>query len=43
MFKENHIGRAFYDRYGFLPIKEHLHDGTGHTLVRMRLAEPDDR
>lgn len=40
VFKENHIGRTFYDRYGFVPIKEHLHGETGHTLVRMRLTEP---
>lgn len=39
VFKANLIGRAFYDRYGFEPMHEHIHDETGHALIRMRWPE----
>lgn len=35
VFKENTIGRAFYDRYGFRVLKEHVHEPTGRVLLRM--------
>ncbi len=35
VFKENSIGRKFYDRYGFRPIKEALHKTSGHMTVKM--------
>ena len=35
VFKENEIGRAFYDRYGFKPIREHVHEETGHEVLRL--------
>jgi len=35
VFKENHIGRAFYESYGFRYRDEHVHEETGHLLVRM--------
>ena len=36
VFKENKIGRAFYDKYGFKKIKEFLHEETKHDLIRMK-------
>ena len=38
VFEANEIGRRFYDRYGFEVIKEHIHQQTGHPLIRMRLT-----
>lgn len=37
VFKENVVGRRFYDRYGFTIVSERVHDQTGHDLLRMRL------
>lgn len=39
VFKANRIGRRFYDRYGFVLVKEHIHDQTGHPLLRLRLGD----
>jgi len=39
VFKDNAIGRRFYDRYGFEVIGESVHDETGHPLLRMRYQE----
>jgi len=39
VFKENRIGRAFYDRYGFKVIAEHLHEASGQLQLRLRLAD----
>ena len=36
VFKDNKIGRAFYDKYGFKIIKEHLHKDTNRPLLRMK-------
>ena len=36
VFKDNKIGRAFYDKYGFKKIKEFLHEETKHDLIRMK-------
>ena len=38
VFKANSIGRRFYDRYGFEVVKEHVHEQTGHPLLRLRLS-----
>ncbi|ERT05848.1 acetyltransferase family protein [Lyngbya aestuarii BL J] len=37
VFKENKVGRAFYEQYGFTLIDEHLHLETGYLLLRLRL------
>ena len=37
VFKENAIGRRFYDRYGFQLENEHVHEPTGHLLVHLVL------
>ena len=37
VFKNNSIGRAFYNKEGFFVIKEHVHEETGQDLIRMRL------
>ena len=39
VFKENRIGRAFYDRYGFKVIAEHLHEASGQRQLRLRLED----
>lgn len=43
VFKENRIGRRFYERYGFEIVGERAHDETGRDLLRMRLVrQPSD-
>lgn len=37
VFKENAIGRRFYDRYGFQFLYERMHEETGHILLRLVL------
>jgi putative acetyltransferase len=36
VFEANHIGRRFYERYGFRSLGRHFHDETGQTLLRLR-------
>ena len=38
VFKENKIGRAFYDKYGFIKIKEFLHEESKHEVLRMKFT-----
>lgn len=39
VFKDNKIGRSFYDNYGFKKINEHIHEESGHTLFRMKFIK----
>ena len=36
VFKENKIGRRFFDRQGFIVIKELIHEETENKMIRMR-------
>jgi putative acetyltransferase len=36
VFKENKIGRAFYDKFGFKTFKEFLHEASGQEVIRMK-------
>ena len=38
VFKENPIGRAFYDKYGFKHIKEFFHEDSGNQVLRLKLS-----
>ena len=42
VFKANHVGRAFYDQYGFEVVEEYFHDALGQPMLKMRLDVPDD-
>lgn len=35
VFKANAIGRAFYDRYGFLHVEEYLHEPSEQMTLKM--------
>lgn len=37
VFEANHIGRRFYERYGFTSLGRHFDKETGQTLLRLRL------
>lgn len=43
VFAANTIGRAFYARYGFVPVEEKVHEQTGLELLRLRLRRPATR
>ncbi|QDV19627.1 putative N-acetyltransferase YjaB [Gimesia panareensis] len=36
VFEANSIGRQFYERYGFKPLSESIHEPTGKTLLRLQ-------
>ena len=38
VFEKNSIGRAFYERYGFVFLEKHLHEETGEMLLRLRFG-----
>jgi putative acetyltransferase len=40
VFKDNAIGRAFYDAYGFVELREGVHDETGRAVMRLGLPAP---
>ena len=35
VFEENSIGRAFYERYGFVTLYRYLHEQSGHPIIRL--------
>ena len=37
VFRDNKIGRPFYERYGFDFVEEYLHDGSGAVTVKMSM------
>ncbi|MEQ8763689.1 MAG: GNAT family N-acetyltransferase [Planctomycetota bacterium] len=37
VFEENRVGRAFYERYGFVPIETKVHEATGLVVLRLKL------
>jgi len=37
VFEKNHIGRAFYDKYGFEKIKSYSHNESGNEVLRLKL------
>jgi putative acetyltransferase len=39
VFKENHIGRRFYARYGFKLVEEHKHGPSSQWLMRLALED----
>lgn len=41
VFKENSIGRRFYNRYGFKLQEEKLHEETGCLTLRLSFTEKD--
>lgn len=41
VFEANHIGRRFYDAYGFDVVGRQLNEATGYPELRLRLGEAD--
>lgn len=39
VFQNNKIGRPFYEKYGFVVIKEYIHDATNEKVLRMKYSE----
>ena len=39
VFKENKIGRTFYDKYGFQILEEKMNEETGQLLLRMKYSQ----
>lgn len=37
VFKENAIGRRFYERYGFVFVEEYLHQASGELSLKMAM------
>lgn len=38
VFKDNAVGRSFYEKYGFSQVGEHLHEETGLMQLRLKLV-----
>jgi putative acetyltransferase len=37
VFEKNHVGRRFYEKYGFVQVGEYLHEETGLMMLRLEL------
>jgi putative acetyltransferase len=37
VFKDNQVGRSFYDKYGFTQVNEYLHEETNRMMLRLKL------
>ena len=37
VFKDNTVGRPFYERYGFVLEEEYLHEQSGHVTIKMAM------
>ncbi len=42
VFEANTLGRAFYARYGFVPVGRHVHAETGQPALRLRYSRDAD-
>ena len=42
VFEANHLGRRFYEHYGFEYVGSGIHEATGQTELRLRLPPSDD-
>jgi len=40
VFEKNEIGRAFYNKYGFSPYRESIHDATQQNVLRLKCTAP---
>lgn len=38
VFKDNQVGRAFYEKVGFVFVEKKVHEETGFDLLRLLLA-----
>lgn len=36
VFEKNHIGRAFYNKYGFQKMKDYYHEESGNQVLRLK-------
>lgn len=36
VFEKNHIGRAFYNKYGFEKMKDYYHEESGNQVLRLK-------
>jgi len=39
VFEKNRIGRAFYDKYGFVPLKEFQHAESKQSVLRLKCSK----
>lgn|GEM_PF-252903 len=42
VFAENRVGRPFYEKYGFVPLSESIHEATGKKLLRLQYRSSKD-
>ncbi len=42
VFEENRIGRAFYNKYGFEPLKQYRHDESKQSVLRLKYSKKEN-